>query len=182
LFICKKYLTDLLSSVKRKNGWQLSEALGETTPHVLQQFLYLGRFSADKLKDQLQMYVNEKLGETNGILVVDKTVFLKQDKRSCGVKRQYSKTAGRIENCQIDVFLTYVSTKGHTPIDRRLYIPKNWFNDSTRCKKAGIPKTVQFQTKPEMALEMIQNATDAEMSYTWVTGDCVYGNYRTIRM
>ena len=178
----KKYLTGLISPVKRKNGWQLSEALGETTPYVLQQFLYRGRFSADKLKDHLQTYVNEKLGEPDGVLVVDETGFLKQGKRSCGVKRQYSGTAGRIENCQIGVFLTYASSKCHTPIDRQLYIPKDWFNDPIRCKKAGIPKTVEFQTKPEMALDMIKNATTAKISYTWVTGDCVYGDYRTIRL
>jgi SRSO17 transposase len=178
----KKYLTGLLSSVERKNGWQLSEALGETTPYVLQQFLYRGRFSADKLRDHLQMYVNEKLGDPNGVLVVDETGFLKQGKRSCGVKRQYSGTAGRIENCQIGVFLTYTSQKGHTPIDRRLYIPKDWFDDPQRCEKAGVPKTAVFQTKPEMALEMIKNATSAGISYSWVTGDCVYGDYRTIRL
>ena len=178
----KKYLTGLISPVERKNGWQLSESLGETTPYVLQQFLYRGRFSADKLRDQLQMYVNEKLGETEGVLVVDETGFLKQGKRSCGVKRQYSGTAGRIENCQIGVFLTYTSSKGHTPIDRRLYIPQDWFNDQERCKKAGIPDAIKFQTKPEMALEMIQATTAAGVSYTWVTGDCVYGDYRTIRM
>ena len=112
----KKYLTGLLSQVERKNGWQLSEALEETTPYVLQQFLYRGRFSADKLKDHLQTYVNEKLGEPDGVLVVDETGFFKQGKRSCGVKCQYSGTAGRIENCQIGVFLTYTSSKGHTPI------------------------------------------------------------------
>jgi SRSO17 transposase len=130
----------------------------------------------------LQTYVNEKLGDPDGVLVVDETGFLKQGKRSCGVKRQYSGTAGRIENCQIGVFLTYASQKGHTPIDRRLYIPQDWFDDSARCKKAGIPETVKFQTKPEMALEMIKNATAAGISYSWVTGDCVYGDYRTLRL
>jgi len=178
----KKYLTGLLSQVERKNNWQLAETLGQTTPYALQQFLYRGRFSADELRDHLQMYVNEKLGDPNGVLVVDETGFLKQGKRSCGVKRQYSGTAGRIENCQIGVFLTYASQKGHTPIDRQLYIPKDWFDDPQRCQKAGIPKTTEFQTKPEMALEMIKNATTAGISYSWVTGDCVYGDYRTIRM
>jgi hypothetical protein len=128
------------------------------------------------------MYVNEKLGEPDGVLVVDETGFFKQGKRSCGVKRQYSGTAGRIENCQIGVFLTYVSFKGHTSIDRCLYIPKDWFDDLIRCEKAGVPKTVAFQTKSEMALDMIKNATSAGISYTWVTGDCVYGDYRTIRL
>ena len=178
----QKYMQGLLSSVERKNGWQMAEAVGESTPYALQQFIYRGQFSADALRDELREYVNEKLGEEDGVLVVDETGFLKQGKMSCGVKRQYSGTAGRIENSQIGVFLTYAGEKGHTPIDRRLYIPEEWFADPERCRKAGIPADVQFQTKPRMALEMIQEATAAGVSYRWVTGDCVYGDYRTIRL
>jgi len=178
----KKYLTGLLSPIEHKNNWQISEALGETTPYLLQQFLYRGRFNPDKLKDQLQNYVNEKLGDPDAALIIDDTGFLKQGKRSCGVKRQYSGTAGRIENCQIGVFLTYASQKGHTPIDRRLYIPKDWFDDPARCKKAGIPAEIEFQTKPEMALDMIKQATAAGVAYRWVAGDCAYGDYRTMRI
>ena len=126
--------------------------------------------------------MNEKLGDDDGVLVVDETGFLKQGKMSCGVKRQYSGTAGRIENCQIGVFLTYASVKGHAAIDRRLYIPEDWFSDPARCRKAGIPERVSFQTKPKMAFEMIQEASAAGVSYKWVTGDCVYGDYRTIRV
>lgn len=172
----------LLSPIERKNGWQMAEAVGDTTPYVMQQFLYRGQFSADELRDELRGYVSEKLGDEDGVLVVDETGFLKQGKMSCGVKRQYSGTAGRIENCQIGVFLTYASGKGHAPIDRRLYIPEDWFSDPERCRKAGIPENVIFQTKPKMALEMIQEATAAGVPYRWVTGDCVYGDYRTIRM
>ncbi len=178
----KKYLEGLLSPVERKNGWQLAEVLGEETPYSLQQFLYRGRFSADKLRDELREYVNDKLGEEDGTLVVDETGFLKQGKMSCGVKRQYSGTAGRVENCQIGVFLTYAGSKGHAPIDRRLYIPQDWHEDSPRCRKAGVPETVKFQTKPQMALEMIQEATAAGVSYRWVTGDCVYGDYSILRL
>jgi SRSO17 transposase len=148
----------------------------------MQQFIYRGQYSADNLRDELRGYVNEKLGDEDGVLVVDETGFLKQGKMSCGVKRQYSGTAGRIENCQIGVFLTYASEKGHAPIDRRLYIPEDWLADEERCRKAGIPEEVTFQTKPKMALEMIQEATRAGVSYRWVTGDCVYGDYRTIRL
>ena len=178
----KKYMLGLLSPIERKNGWQMAEAVGETTPYALQQFLYRGQFSAQNLRDCLRDYVNDKLGDEEGILVVDETGFLKQGKMSCGVKRQYSGTAGRIENCQIGVFLTYASEKGHAPMDRRLYIPEDWFADPQRCRKAGIPETVTFQTKPQMALEMIQEATRAGVTYRWVTGDCVYGDYRTIRL
>ncbi len=175
-------MTGLLSPIERKNGWQMAEAVGEATPYALQQFIYRGQYSADRLRDHLRDYVNEELGEEDGVLVVDETGFLKQGKMSCGVKRQYSGTAGRIENCQIGVFLTYAGQKGHAPIDRRLYIPEDWFNAPERCRKAGIPEKVKFQTKPKMALEMIQEATVAGVPYRWVAGDCVYGDYRTIRL
>jgi len=178
---CQKYIKGLLGPAERKNGWQLSESLGETTPYEIQQFLYRGRFSADEMRDILREYVSEELGEKEGVLVVDETGFLKQGKKSCGVKRQYSGTAGRIENCQIGVFLTYSSSKGHSPIDRRLYIPEEWIEDENRRKEAGVPETAAFQTKPEMALEMIKEATTAGVPYTWVTGDCVYGDFTDIR-
>jgi len=179
----QKYLRGLLGTAERKNGWQLAEYLGDSTPYALQQFIYRGRFSADDLRDELMRYVSESLGEAEGILVVDETGFLKQGKKSCGVQRQYSGTAGRIENCQIGVFLTYASSKGHSPIDRRLYIPeKEWMDDPIRRKEAGVPETLDFQTKPQMALEMIQEATSAKIPYAWVTGDCVYGDYTEIRM
>jgi SRSO17 transposase len=176
-----KYLQGLLSHVGRKNSWQMAERLGEETPYRLQQFLYRGRFSADGLRDELQSYVGEKLGETDGALIVDDTGFLKQGKKSCGVKRQYTGTAGKITNCQIGVFLTYASSQGHAPIDRRLYLPEEWCADMERRHGAGIPDDVRFQTKPQMALEMIQEATTSNIPYTWVTGDCAYGDYRAIR-
>jgi SRSO17 transposase len=156
---CQKYIKGLLGPAERKNGWQISEALGETTPYEIQQFLYRGRFSADGIRDVLREYVSEEMGEEDGTLVVDETGFLKQGKQSCGVKRQYSGTAGRIENCQIGVFLTYAGTRGHSPIDRRLYMPEEWMKDDERRQKAGVPETAVFQTKPEMALAMIQEAT-----------------------
>jgi SRSO17 transposase len=134
----KKYLTGLLSKTERKNNWQIAETIGETTPYALQQFIYRGKYSPDKLKNHLQTYVTEKLGDPNATYVIDETGFLKKGNRSCGVKRQYSGTAGKVENCQIGVFLTYAGTKGHTPIDRRLYMPKDWCDDSDRRKKAGV--------------------------------------------
>jgi SRSO17 transposase len=180
--MAQNYIKGLLGTAERKNGWQLAEYLGEKTPYAIQQFLYRGRFSADAIMDITRNYVGEKLGEEDGVLVVDETGFLKQGKKSCGVKRQYSGTAGRIENCQIGVFLTYAGNKGHAPIDRRLYMPGEWINDEQRRKEAGVPESLAFQTKPQMALEMIQTATAAGMPYKWVTGDCVYGDYRAIRL
>jgi SRSO17 transposase len=114
-------------------------------------------------------------------MVVDDTGFIKQGEKSCGVQRQYTGTLGKICNCQLGVFLTYASSKGHTPIDRRLYMPEVWTEDKTRRDEAGVPEDLKFQTKPELALEMIQEATVSGMPYKWVTGDCAYGDNRAIR-
>jgi SRSO17 transposase len=159
----------------------MAENIGEETPYRLQQFLYRGQFSADSLRDELRSYVGEKLGQPEGVLVVDDTGFLKQGKKSCGVKRQYTGTAGKIANCQIGVFLTYAGDKGHAPIDRRLYLPEEWCEDMDGRREAGIPEEVTFHTKPEIALEMIREATASGVPYTWVTGDCAYGDYWAMR-
>ena len=178
----QKYIKGLLGSAERKNGWQMAEYLGESTPYSLQQLLYRARFSADELRDELRGYVSENIGEEDGVIVLDETGFLKQGKHSCGVKRQYSGTAGRIENCQIGVFMTYASSKGYAPIDRRLYIPQEWIEDPERLKKAGVPESVVFKTKPQIALEMIREAVNTEFPFTWATGDCVYGDCTDIRI
>ena len=170
----EKYITGLLGPAERKNNWQLAALQGDKTPYALQQFIYRGKYAADDLRNILRSYISEKLGEDNGVLVVNEIGFLKQGKKSCGVKRQYNETTGHVENCQIGVFLTYASTKGHSPIDRRLYIPSDWIEDNSRCKGAGVPDSVQFKTKPEMALEMIKEATLAHVPYTWVTGNYTY--------
>jgi len=177
----RKYIQGLMSGAERKNGWQLSEQLGEHTPYMLQQFLYRGSWNADRVRDHLRGYVCEHLGEQDGVLVVDETGFLKQGKHSVGVKRQYSGTAGRVENCQIGVFLTYASQKGHCMIDRALYLPKEWTDDLERCQKAGVPEETTFQTKPEQALSMLQSAHEAHVPFAWVTGDSVYGDPGDIR-
>jgi SRSO17 transposase len=177
----RKYLSGLLSDAERKNGWQLSEKVGESTPYALQQFLYRGVWSADALRDELRSYVAETLGSEEGVLVVDETGFLKQGKKSCGVKRQYSGTAGRVENCQIGVFLAYASSKGYAMMDRELYLPKEWTEDELRRKESGIPDEVVFQTKPQMALTMIREAHKAGVPFGWVAGDSVYGDVRAIR-
>jgi len=177
----KMYIQGLLGPVERKNGWQMSEYLGRLTPYALQQFIYRGAFSADELRDAGRSYIVEHLGDEDGILVTDETGFLKKGDMSCGVSRQYSGTAGKVENCQVGVFLTYASDKGHCAIDRRLYMPEEWTNDSERMKKAGVPEDVDFRTKPQLALRMIKAATEEGVPYRWVTGDTVYGDNRVIR-
>ena len=171
----EKYIKGLRSRAERKNGWQMSEILGEITPYRMQQFIGRGRWSADELRDVMQEYVKEKIQDESAVLVIDETGFLKQGKMSAGVQRQYSGTAGRIENCQIGVFMNYAVNDKFCCIDRKLYIPKQWTDDKERCSKAGIPKEYQFRTKTEMALEMIKRAYENGIPFQWVAGDSVYG-------
>jgi SRSO17 transposase len=169
------YLRGLLSPVARKNGWQLAEAAGETTPDGMQRLLAAADWDADAVRDDLRGYVVEHLGDPAGVAVVDETGFLKKGTKSAGVQRQYSGTAGRTENCQIGVFLVYATARGHTYLDRDLYLPKSWTDDRARCRAAGIPDAVAFQTKPQLAQAMLQRAVDGGVPVRWVTADCVYG-------
>jgi SRSO17 transposase len=175
------YLRGLLSPVERKNGWQLAEEAGESTPYAMQYLLNRAVWESDKVRDELQAYVRETIGDANGELVLDETGFLKKGKKSVGVQRQYSGTAGRIENCQLGVFLTYASQAGHTLVDRELYLPKSWTQDPERCRAADVPEEVVFATKPELAARMLWRTLDAGMKAKWVTGDTVYGSHRPLR-
>jgi SRSO17 transposase len=176
------YLRGLLSSVERKNGWQIAEINGETTPYGIQHLLGRAQWDADALRDDLRPYVLEHLGASQAVLVIDETGFLKKGQHSAGVARQYSGTAGRVENCQIGVFLTYASPQGHVLLDRELYLPKEWTNTAARCKGAGIPAERTFVTKPQLAQQMLQRAFDAGITAAWVTGDSVYGDNRSLRL
>lgn len=171
----EKYIKGLMSRAERKNGWQMSEIMGESTPYRMQQFIGRGRWSADELRDVLQEYVKEKIQDETAVLVVDETGFLKQGKMSAGVQRQYSGTAGRIENCQTGVFMNYAVNDKFCCIDRKLYIPRQWTDDKERCRKAGIPEEYQFRTKTQMALEMIKRAYENGIPFQWAAGDSVYG-------
>jgi SRSO17 transposase len=176
-----KYLHGLLSSVKRKNGWQIAEAVGDVDPQPTQRLLYSATWDADAVRDELQHYVIEQFGDVNGIGVLDETGFLKKGTQSVGVKRQYSGTAGKVENCQIGVFLSYVSPHGHTFLDRRLYLPKEWCQDQARRDDAKVPKEVAFQTKPHLGGAMLRHAWAQGVPMRWVTGDEVYGNAPALR-
>src|SRR4028118_617070 len=145
------YLRGLLAPLERKNGWQLAEAAGDPTPDGVQDFLSRMRWDADAVRDDLRAYVVEHLGDPDAVLVLDETGFLKKGDRSAGVQRQYSGTAGRIENCQVGVFLGYASRHGQALIDRALYLPKGWTGDAVRRAAAGIPEEVAFATKPNPA-------------------------------
>jgi SRSO17 transposase len=170
------YLRGLLSDTERKNGWQLAEYLGEATPDGVQHLLARADWDADAVRDDLIGYVREHLGGPDGVLVVDETGFLKKGAKSCGVARQYTGTAGRIENAQVGVFLAYAGPKGHALIDRALYLPKEWTDDRERCDAAGVPVAVGFATKPRLAERMLKRAWRQGVRAAWVTGDTVYGH------
>jgi SRSO17 transposase len=176
------YLRGLISPVERKNSWQLAEEAGDETPYGVQHLLGRAQWSADEVRGELAAYVVEHLGDKSGVLVVDETGFLKKGVKSVGVQRQYSGTAGRIENSQIGVFLAYSTEHARTFIDRELYLPKEWAEDDARRNAAQVPQEVKFATKPHLARLMIARAVEAKVPFLWVTGDAVYGNDRRLRI
>ena len=175
------YLQGLLSGCERKNGWQMAEWMGEASPYAMQHLLDRASWDADEARDRVRGYVVEALGSPDAVLIVDETGFVKKGLHSAGVKRQYSGTAGRIENSQVGVFLGYASDKGAALVDRALYVPQEWAEDRERCRAAGIPDAVEFQTKPELARQMIGRALDAGVPVGWVAGDEVYGTDSKVR-
>jgi SRSO17 transposase len=177
----RAYLQGLLAPVERKNGWQLAEAAGDRTPDGVQDFLARMRWDAEAVRDDLRAYVVEHLGHPDAVLVLDETGFMKKGTRSCGVQRQYSGTAGRIENCQVGVFLGYASRHGHALVDRVLYLPEGWANDPARRAEAGVPEAVAFATKPKLGRRMLERAFEAGVPCAWVTGDSVYGADAALR-
>lgn len=175
------YLSGLLSPAERKNSWQLAEISGASTPYGFQHLLGRAAWNPDQLRDALRSYVLEHLGDPAAIGVLDETGFLKKGTHSVGVTRHYTGTAGRVENCQIGVFLAYASPHGQTLLDRELYLSTAWTDDPARCAQAGVPADRGFATKPELARQMLERTRTADVELAWVTGDSVYGNDRPLR-
>ncbi|MBA2396596.1 MAG: IS701 family transposase, partial [Ktedonobacteraceae bacterium] len=162
-------------------GGNLRRKQEKARPMPRQYLLDRAMWDAEHLRDVMREHVSEMIGDANGMLVIDETGFLKKGTKSVGVQRQYSGTAGRIENCQIGVFLTYTSLAGHTLLDRELYLPKSWINDHDRCREAGVPASVRFATKPQLAARMLWRTLDGGLAVRFVLGDSVYGSYRPLR-
>jgi SRSO17 transposase len=175
------YLEGLLSGCERKNGWQVAECVGDASPYGMQYLLGRARWDADTLQARLSEYVQDKLGSPDAVLILDETGFLKKGSHSAGVQRQYSGTAGRIENSQIGVFLGYAGKRGYVLLDRELYIPQQWAEDGTRRRAAGIPDQIEFQTKPMLGRQMLERAFQSGVSCGWVAGDEVYGRDSKLR-
>lgn len=169
------FLDGLLGDERRKTGWMRAEAAGDPGPWRQQAILGRGRWDAEALRDIVRDYAVETLADPQAVLVVDETGFLKQGKASCGVGRQYTGSAGKITNCQIGVFASYVSRHGHAFIDRALYLPKAWTSDPARMAAAHVPPETDFATKPAIALAMIERAMAAGVPFAWVAADSVYG-------
>ena len=170
-----KFLDGLLGNEPRKTGWMRAEAAGDSGPWRQQAILGRGRWDADALREIVREYALETLAEQTAVLVIDETGFLKQGKASCGVARQYTGSAGKITNCQIGVFASYVSRHGHAFIDRELYLPKEWTDDADRLKTTHVPDEVGFATKPQIARRMIERALAAKVPFAFVAADSVYG-------
>jgi SRSO17 transposase len=175
------YLQGLLSHCERKNGWQLAEWMGEAAPYRVQHLLDRARWDADAARDRLREYALEELSSPDAVLIADETGFVKKGVHSVGVKRQYTGTAGRVENSQVGVFLCYASDQGAALVDRELYLPEEWAADRERRHAAAVPEARQFATKPELARRMIERALEAGAACSWVAADEVYGNNGQLR-
>ncbi|MFI0420075.1 IS701 family transposase [Spongiactinospora sp. 9N601] len=178
----RAYLVGLLAPVERKNGWQLAEAAGEAKPHRMQRLLNGVRWDPRDVRADLRDYVVEHLGDPGGVLIVDETGFVKKGTASAGVQRQYSGTVGRVENCQLGVFLAYATPRGRALIDAELYLPKSWTGDRARCAQAGIPDDVPFATEPALAAAMLGRALDGGVPASWVSADEAYGQDHKFRL
>jgi SRSO17 transposase len=175
------YLRGILSETSRKNGWQLAEYAGEARPDGMQRLLSSAVWDTDGVRDDLRAYALEQLGQESAILVIDESGFPKRGDKSAGVGLQYCGTTGQVENCQVGVFLSYVTATGHTLIDRELYLPMEWIADQQRRQAASIPESVRFQTKPELAVQMLERIFQAAVPIEWVVADTVYGGNLDLR-
>ena len=177
----RSYLAGLLGPVQRKNSWQVAEQIGDADPYGVQYLMGRSEWDPDAVRDDLRAYVVEALGDVDAVLILDETGFLKKGAHSAGVARQYTGTAGRIENAQVGVFLAYAGRHGTAFLDRALYLPKEWTDDPERCERAGIPQGTAFATKPQLAKQMLGRAFAAGVPAAWVTGDEVYGGDGKLR-
>jgi SRSO17 transposase len=177
----RQYLSGLAAGLDRTNGWTLAEQAGAASPDGMQRLLRWADWDVDAVRDDIRDYVMEHLADPQAVLVVDDYGFTKKGLRSAGVARQYSKTEGRIANCQVGVFLAYHSGNGHALIDRQLYLPQTWTGDPVRCRAAGVPDDVAFSTKPQIATAMLARALDAGAPVAWVTADETYGPADSLR-
>jgi len=177
----RDYIRGLLADVKRKNCWQIAEVMGVDDPQAMQRLLYEAQWDDGMARQQLRAVTRHKLGYQPGVGVIDESGFVKKGEQSVGVKRQWCGRLGKVENCQVGVFLGYVTPFGSAFLDCQLYLPQSWCEDEARRQAARVPAAIRFQTKPELAVGMLQQAWSEGISMQWVVGDTVYGNSPTLR-
>jgi SRSO17 transposase len=177
----QNYVRGLLAEVKRKNCWQMAEKLGASDPQALQRLLYQAEWDAEAVSRHLRTMLIEQMGYEPGVGVIDESGFVKKGQQSVGVQRQYCGRLGKVENCQVGLFLGYVNPHGHALLDRELYLPQDWAADETRRQAAKVPDGVMFQTKPQLAQQMLERAWAEGIPLDWVAGDTTYGNSPTLR-
>ena len=161
------FLLGLLAGLPRKNCWSIAEHAGDPDPHGMQHLLNRAVWDTDGVRDDLRDYVTAHLDDSDAVLVVDETGDLKKGTRTVGVQRQYTGTAGRIENAQVAVYLAYAGARGHAMIDRELYLPRSWTTDPDRLDEAGVPEEIEFLTKPALATGMVLRALNAGVAARW---------------
>jgi SRSO17 transposase len=177
----RAFVLGLLAELPRKNCRTIAEHAGDATPDGMQHLLARARWDAGGVRDDLRGYVAEQLGDPDAVLVVDETGDLKKGTRTVAVQRQYTGTAGRIENARVAVYLSYAGRAGHALIDRELYLPRSRADDPARCRAAGIPADAGFATKPQLARRMIERAVTAGVPFARAAGDEVYGDNGPLR-
>lgn len=184
------YVRGLLAGLERKNGWTVAEHAGAVSPDGMQRLLRTADWDVDGVRDDVRGYVFDGLGDAAGVdgdearvgvFIADDTGFIKKGRRSAGVQRQYTGTSGKIDNCQLGVFLAYATGRGHALIDRELYLPASWTGDPGRCAAAGIPEQTGFQTKPELAVRMLDRVHAAGRLHGWFTADEAFGQNPGLR-
>ena len=176
-----RFVHALLSEIPRKNGWQVAEQAREATPYGMQRLLAQAVWDENGVRDEVRRLVVETLGQKDATVAIDETSFPKRGEQSAGVAHQYCGTTGKVENCQVGVFLSWITARGHSLIDRELYLPSSWTADPARCRTASIPASVPFRTKPELALHMLIRLREAGLHPEWVVADSVYGGNATLR-
>jgi len=187
------YLQAILSEIPRKNGWQIAEYARQARPYGMQRLLSRAVWDEDACRDELRTLVGQTLfppplvpaladaEPLYPVLVLDESGVPKRGSHSAGVALQYCGVTGRVENCQVGVFLAFVTALGHGLVDRELYLPADWCDDLPRRRAAHIPDAVTFATKPELGKVMLQRAQAAGLSFRWVVADTVYGHSTGLR-
>lgn len=177
-----KYLRGLLAPIERRNGWTIAEQAGDATPDAMQGLMCSPCVDRDAVRDEVRAAVVTAIGDPGGVLIADETGFVKKGVASAGVQRQYTGTSGKVDNCQVGVFLAYASGRGRALIDRELYLPQSWTGDRDRCRRAHVPDDVEFATKPLQAQIMLERAVEARVPFAWFTADEAYGQNPGLRM